>query len=84
MCKFQKKETDMKANDFIADAMDSENATLMCYGCPKGDELPQVAGMEDILIDVYSDMLNMPRDYAASRLHHQYEDEFEGFETLIH
>ncbi len=50
----------------------------------KGDELPQVAGMEDTLIDVYSDMLNVPQYYAASRLHHQYEDEFEGFKTLIH
>ena len=74
----------MKTGDYRADAMEAENATLMCYGCPKGDELPQVAGMEDILIDVYSDMLNVPRDCAAAHLHHQYEDEFEGFETLIH
>ena len=52
----------MRSNEtFTADGMESESATLLCYGCPKGDELPQVAGMEDTLIDVYSDMLNVPQ-----------------------
>ncbi|PZQ43563.1 MAG: hypothetical protein DI551_11915 [Micavibrio aeruginosavorus] len=51
--------------------VDIENLMSASFGSPKGDELPQVAGLEDILVDVYSDMLNIPREYAAGRFHHQ-------------
>jgi hypothetical protein len=54
------------------------------YGAPRGDELPQVAGVNDILMDVYSDILNMPREYAAGHFHHQYVDDFEASDTIIH
>lgn len=61
-----------------------DTEALAVYGTPRGDELPQVAGVEDILIDVYSDILNMPREYAAGHFHHQYADDFEDGEYMIH
>ena len=57
---------------------------MAVYGAPRGDELPQVAGVNDILMDVYSDILNMPREYAAGHFHHQYVDDFEEAENIIH
>lgn len=67
----------------IKDAQDAE--AIVVFGNPQGDELPQVAGLEDILVDVYSDILNVPREYAAGRFHHQYDDEgYEGHDGLIH
>jgi hypothetical protein len=55
----------------------------VCCGVPRGDELPQVAGVEDILLDIYSDMLNVPREYAAGHFHHQYEDSYD-FDNSVH
>lgn len=65
------------------DQLDIQDVIAVCGGMPKGDELPQVAGVEDILMDVYSDVLNMPRDYAAGVFHHQIEDDFD-YEGMIH
>lgn len=61
-----------------------QDAIAVCGGMPKGDELPQVAGVEDILMDVYSDALNMPRDYATGIFHHQVEDDFYDYSEVIH
>lgn len=61
---------------------DTQDAELAVYGAPRGDELPQVASAEDILMDVYSDILNMPREYAAGHFHHQYADDFEEIESV--
>lgn len=63
--------------------MDLQDAISVCGGMPRGDELPQVAGVEDILMDVYSDVLNMPREYAAGVFHHQTEDDF-SYGEMIH
>lgn len=65
----------------VHDIIDDIDSTVAVYGTPRGDELPQVAGVEDILMDVYSDILNMPREYAAGHFHHQYADDFEASET---
>jgi hypothetical protein len=70
-------------NSIVENAIEMENIVSLCCGSPQGDELPQVASAEDILIDVYSDILNAPREYAASRFHHQYTDEYE-YEDIIH
>ncbi len=69
--------------------LQQDTDALAVYGAPKGDELPQVAGVEDILMDVYSDILNMPREYAVGHFHHQFADDFEfddhdGFERFVH
>ncbi len=70
--------------DSIArNAMEMESLMSVCCGVPQGDELPQVAGINDILMDVYSDILNVPRENAASRLHHQFGDEY-GLDDMIH
>ena len=61
-----------------------QEAVITTFGTPQGDELPQVAGVEDILLDVYSDILNVPREYAAGRFHHQFDDDFEDDTDLIH
>lgn len=61
----------------------SDLDAIAVFGTPRGDELPQVAGVEDILMDVYSDILNMPREYAAGHFHHQYVDDFEDVGGLI-
>jgi hypothetical protein len=66
-------------------AIEMDNIISVCCGNPQGDELPQVASAEDILIDVYSDITNAPREYAAAMFHHQYanDDDF-GYENIIH
>lgn len=63
-------------HDIVEESIERENLFAV-YGTPRGDELPQVAGVEDILMDVYSDILNMPREYAAGHFHHQYAEDFE-------
>lgn len=67
-----------------ADVQEMENIVSLCCGIPQGDELPQVAGVEDILVDVYSDMLNVPREIAAGHFHHQCADEepYDSFNAI--
>lgn len=69
----------------VEDASEMENIVSVCCGNPQGDELPQVASAEDILIDVYSDITNAPREFAAAMFHHQYavDDDF-GCDHIIH
>lgn len=52
-----------------------ESIVAYCGGMPQGDELPQVASEDDIAIDVFNDLANMPREFAAAYLHHQIEDD---------
>lgn len=52
-----------------------ENIIAFCGGNPRGDELPQVAGEDDIAIDVFNDLTALPREAAAAYLHHQMDDE---------
>ena len=66
------------------DAIEMENIISVCGGSPRGDELPQVAGLEDILIDVYSDMTNAPREVAAGMFHRQCMNDFETYEEVVH
>ena len=72
-------------NSIVEDAIEMEKIVSVCCGNPQGDELPQVASAEDILIDVYSDMTNAPREFAAAMFHHQctVNDDF-GYEDIIH
>lgn len=70
-------------NPDIDRAHEAEEIASMCCGIPRGDELPQVAGVEDILLDVYSDVLNMPRELASGHFHHQFEDDMD-MDALIH
>lgn len=74
----------MRHKDFtVEQSYDMENLMSVCCGSPRGDELPQAPGLQDILMDVYSDALNMPREFAAGRMHHQYDDDFD-YEGFIH
>lgn len=70
-------------NAIVQSASELENVMAVCCGNPHEDELPQVAAEEDILMDFYSDILNMPREDASARFHHQYSDEFD-YESYIH
>ncbi len=66
----------MKHNDdFYTGASKMEHAVSLCGGSPRGDELPQVGSVDDMLLDICSDIMNMPREYAAARLHHQWTDD---------
>lgn len=60
-----------------------DDIVSLCNGIPMGDELPQVAGVNDILMDVYSDILDMPRDYAMAAIHHQFDDGLD-YDDMIH
>ena len=71
-------------DSIVEDAIEMENIVSVCGAMPRGDELPQVAGLEDILIDVYSDMTNAPREIAAGLFHHQYVDDFDSYTEVIH
>ncbi len=64
--------------------VERDNIPPLYCGVPQGDELPQVAGVEDILMDVYSDILNMPREYAAGCFHHQFDNDFAYEDDIIH
>lgn len=70
-------------NRILENAQEMENIVSVCCGNPRGDELPQAAGLQDILMDVYSDILNVPRDYAAGHFNHQYADDYE-YDGIIH
>lgn len=70
-------------NDNVQTPSELENLMAVCCGNPHEDELPQVAAEEDILMDMYSDILNMPREDASARFNHQYADEFE-YDAYIH
>lgn len=50
----------------------------VCCGNPHEDELPQIGTEEDILLDICSDIMDTPREYAAARLNHQWAAEDEG------
>ncbi len=65
-------------------SMQMDDIISVCGAIPRGDELPQVAGEQDILMDVYSDMLNMPREFANARIHHQFADDEYDLENMIH
>lgn len=58
----------------------------VCGGVPRGDELPQVASEDDILVDVYSDISNLPREYACAQFHHQLGEAavFEDIDVSFH
>jgi hypothetical protein len=72
-------------NSIVEDAIEMETIVSVCCGNPRGDELPQVASTEDIMIDIYSDMTNAPREFAAAMFHHQNGvDENFGYEDAIH
>lgn len=72
-----------RANTPHYDASEMEVLMSVCCGMPRGDELPQVAGTEDIIADVYSEFSNSPRNMVSSLMHHQFEDEY-SLDTLIH
>lgn len=68
----------MKYDDgFYTSASKTEHAVSLCGGVPRGDELPQVGSADDMLLDVCSEIMNMPREYAAAHLHHQWAADFE-------
>jgi hypothetical protein len=62
---------------------DLQDVMSVCGAMPKGDELPQVAGVNDIVADVYSDVLNITREHAACLMHHQFEDDLD-YDDMIH
>lgn len=72
------------AGSIASDVREMEEIVTLCCGRPQGDELPQVATVNDVLMDVYSDILNMPREYAAGRFHHQYNDGLLDDFDIIH
>jgi len=77
----------MQRKDFqnMDERSDIENIMSVCGAIPHGDELPQAPGLQDILMDVYSDALNLPREYAAARFHHQFDDDLDlDYEDIIH
>jgi len=72
-------------NSIVEETIEMEDIVSVCFGNPRGDELPQVAGIEDILIDVFSDMGNVPREIAAGMFHHQYMNDLDGeYKEVIH
>ncbi len=73
----------MKRDNSMQEPESVDRIISVCFGAPRGDELPQVAGEADILADIYSDVLNVSRGYAAGRLRHQFDDDY-GIDDMIH
>ena len=71
-------------HEIIENGEDIEKTLSVCFGTPRGDELPQVAGIEDIVVDVYSDILNVPREYALGLYHHQYNSDDDDIADIVH
>lgn len=74
----------MKRHIRVQDVTMMEDLMSVCCGNPQGDELPQVAGLEDIMIDVVSDALQVPHQYAAGAIHHQFDNDFADYNGMIH
>lgn len=72
-----------KQTEMMKEQASMDQLMSVCCGMPRGDELPQVAGIDDIIADVYSDILNVSHEYAAGVMLHQYDDAFD-FEEMIH
>ena len=63
-------------NDFVHNVKDMENIIFVCFGTPKGDELPQVATPDDVVIDLMSRQTGKSHSFADALYHHQ--TEYEG------
>jgi hypothetical protein len=77
------KNSEEKMKSYSHHQAEIENIVSLCCGNPHEEELPQVAAESDILADIYSDILNVPREYAVGHFNHQYDLD-EGFDSLIH
>lgn len=69
--------------EIMDDVMELENVMSACGAIPRGDDLPQVAGLNDVLADIYSDALNIPHEYAFGAVFHQCDDGFD-YNEMIH
>lgn len=74
----------MKRPMMMENISEMEELMSVCCGNPQGDELPQVAGLEDVMIDLMSDVMQMPHEYAAGALHHQFDNDFADYNGMIH
>ncbi len=68
----------MKNRSISDEVRTLDSVISVCFGRPSGDELPQVAGLDDTVIDVFSDTLDMSYDKASAYYYHQLDGSYEG------
>ena len=57
--------------DFIKDVQHLENVIFVCFGKPKGDELPQAANHDDMIIDMIHNRTGKPLELIDAEIHNQ-------------
>ncbi len=72
----------MKNHDAYAHSR-MEDAIAVCGGNPHDYELPQIGSETDVLLDVCSELMNLPREYTAACINHQWND-VQDHEEAIH
>lgn len=54
-----------------------ENVVFVCFGQPKGDELPQVASQDAVIIDMVSSCTGKPMHLVEEEIHHQTDPSYQ-------
>ncbi len=60
-------------SQFRRDVEELDNTIKVCFGRPRGRELPQVATEDDIIIDLMSECSGHSRVFSDAQFHHQME-----------
>lgn len=60
-------------DETVADNMSRlERIVGVCQGCPKGDELPQVANQDETIIELLHDVTGIPVEEIDATIRHNY------------
>ncbi len=50
-----------------------ENVISVCFGSPRGDDLPQIGGENDMVLDTLQDCSGKTMHLIDAEIHHQVE-----------
>ena len=56
--------------DFARKVEKMENIIFVCFGKPKGEELPQVMAERDVIADLIQEQSGQPYEKINNRFHH--------------
>ncbi len=54
-----------------------ENVIFVCFGAPKGDELPQVASTDDVVMDTVRECTGKTLRLVDAEFHHQTDPSYQ-------
>lgn len=66
------------SNPNIAEEVQNlENVVFVCFGVPKGDELPQVATRDDVVVDILHDATGKSLNLLDAEIHNQTDPSYQ-------